>query len=113
MYKLYCSKGAGSVAPQVMLEEVGARYEKVEIDLDKEENKSADFLAVNPMGQIPALADDPELVRDKIMLAEYRRVLGDYPLWHNDRSIAVHLSRSLVYAGKVKLPPGAGLMARR
>ena len=55
MYKLYCSKGAGSLAPQVMLEEVGAKYETLEIDLDKDENKSADFLALNPLGQIPAL----------------------------------------------------------
>ena len=55
MYKLFWSKSAGSMAPEVLLEEIGAAYEKVLVDLDKEQNRSAEFLAVNPMGQIPAL----------------------------------------------------------
>jgi hypothetical protein len=62
---------------------------------------------------IPALKDDPELRRDAVMLAEYLQVLGDYPMWQNDQELRTHLARSLVYAGKVKLPPGAGLVARR
>jgi len=36
MYKLYWSKSAGSMAPEVLLEEVGAKYEKIEIDLAKQ-----------------------------------------------------------------------------
>jgi glutathione S-transferase/GST-like protein len=55
MYKLYWSKMSGAMAPQALFEEIGASYEKIIIDLDQEENRSADFLAVNPMGQIPAL----------------------------------------------------------
>ena len=55
MYKLFWSKSAGSMAPEVLFEEIGAAYEKVLVDLDKEQNRSAEFLAVNPMGQIPAL----------------------------------------------------------
>jgi len=43
------------MAPHALLEEVGARYEKISIDTEKEEHKTAEFLAVNPMGQIPAL----------------------------------------------------------
>ena len=56
MYKLYWSRGSGVVTPQVMLEEIGAEYEKVVIDVEKEENRSPEYLAVNPLGQIPALA---------------------------------------------------------
>ncbi len=55
MYKLFWSKSAGSMAPEVLFEEVGAEYEKVLVDLENDENRSAEFLAVNPMGQIPAL----------------------------------------------------------
>ena len=55
MYKLYWSKGAGSMAPEVILEEVGAKYEKIEVDLAKDANRRAEFLAVNPLGQVPAL----------------------------------------------------------
>ncbi len=55
MYKLYWSKMTGVIAPQVLLEEVGAEYEKIVVDLEEEENFGAEFLAVNPMAQIPAM----------------------------------------------------------
>jgi len=55
MYKLFWSKSAGSMAPEALLEEIGATYEKVSIDLGKQENRNAEYLAVNPLGQIPAL----------------------------------------------------------
>ncbi len=55
MYKLYWATGSGAMAPQALFEEIGAEYEKIVIDFEKEEHKSEAFLAVNPMGQIPAL----------------------------------------------------------
>jgi glutathione S-transferase len=55
MYKLYWAKLSGAMAPQALFEEIGAEYEKIVIDLDAEENRSDEFLAVNPMGQIPVL----------------------------------------------------------
>jgi glutathione S-transferase/GST-like protein len=55
MYKLYWAQGSGAMAPQALFEEIGAAYEKIVIDFDKGEHKSAEFLSVNPMGQIPAL----------------------------------------------------------
>lgn len=55
MYKLFWSKSAGSMVPEVLFEEIGAKYEKVAVDLANEENRSAEFLAVNPLGQIPTL----------------------------------------------------------
>ena len=55
MYKLYWAAGTGAFAPQALLEEIGASYEKIVIDRENEEHRSADFLAINPMGEIPAL----------------------------------------------------------
>ncbi len=55
MYKLYWAQGSGAMAPQALFEEIGAEYEKIVIDIEKEEHKSDAFLSVNPMGQIPAL----------------------------------------------------------
>jgi glutathione S-transferase/GST-like protein len=55
MYKLYWAPGTGAMAPQALLEEIGAEYEKIVIDYDNDEHKSDAFLSVNPMGQIPAL----------------------------------------------------------
>jgi glutathione S-transferase/GST-like protein len=55
MYKLYWSKMSGAIAPQALLEEIGAEYEKIVIDMDKMEHRTPEFMAVNPWAQIPAL----------------------------------------------------------
>ncbi len=55
MYVLHWSKGCGSFAPHVALNEVGAPYELVEIDLDTEQEYSEEFLAINPRAQVPVL----------------------------------------------------------
>ena len=38
-----------------MLEEVGADYELRHVDLVKGDNRSPEFLALNPLGKIPVL----------------------------------------------------------
>jgi glutathione S-transferase/GST-like protein len=55
MYKLFWAKSMGSMASEVLFEEIGAEYEKIAVDIENQENRSAEFLAVNPTGQIPAL----------------------------------------------------------
>lgn len=55
MYKLYWAENTGAMAPQMLLEEIGVEYERVVIDLDAGEQRGAEFLAVNPRAQIPAL----------------------------------------------------------
>ena len=55
MYKLYLARDSGVRAPQALLEEIGAEYEKLVIDFEKDEHRSDEFLSVKPMGQIPAL----------------------------------------------------------
>jgi glutathione S-transferase len=47
------------------LEEVGATYDKVDVDMRAGKHKEADYLAINPNGKIPALVD------------------GDYSLWES------------------------------
>lgn len=51
MFKLYGRKGAGSVATQALLEEVGAAYENHWV----EDTKAPWYLAICPNGKIPAL----------------------------------------------------------
>ena len=41
-----------------MLEEVGADYETRILSFDRGENKSAEFLAINPMGKVPTILVD-------------------------------------------------------
>jgi glutathione S-transferase len=55
MYKLYWAQVTGAMAPQIILEEAGTSYERVVLDTDKGKEMQAEFLAINPRGQIPAL----------------------------------------------------------
>jgi glutathione S-transferase len=55
MYKLYWAKDSGAMTPQALFEEMGVEYEKIVIDMSKDEQHSDEFLSINPMGQIPAL----------------------------------------------------------
>jgi glutathione S-transferase len=55
--KFYYSPLSSSTRVHWALEELGLAYEKVKIDLTKGEQKSPDFLAINPNGKVPALVD--------------------------------------------------------
>jgi glutathione S-transferase len=53
VYKLYGRKNAGSLAPQIALEEAGARYELLWVNKNPQELEA--FRRVNPLGKIPVL----------------------------------------------------------
>jgi glutathione S-transferase len=64
--KLYYSPGACSLSPHIALLEAGLPYDLVKVDLRaKKLENGDDFLAVNPKGQVPALAlDSGELITE-------------------------------------------------
>ncbi len=57
MIKLYTAATPNGHKISVLLEELGADYEVNVIDFNKNEQKSARFLAINPNGRIPAIID--------------------------------------------------------
>lgn len=58
MLTLYFAPGASSMAPHIALHEVGADFEARPISFRKDENCTPDFLALNPLGQVPVLVID-------------------------------------------------------
>ena len=64
--KLYYSPGACSLSPHIALLEAGLPFDMVKVDLRaKKLENGDDYLAVNPKGQVPALAlDSGELVTE-------------------------------------------------
>jgi glutathione S-transferase len=54
-YVLYWNPFSGSLAPMAVLEEIGAHYEKILIDMDKGENRSTEYLKIHPLGFVPAI----------------------------------------------------------
>ena len=58
MTTLYYAPGACSLASHIALEETGAPYETVRLDLAKGDQRAAEYLAVNERGRVPALVDE-------------------------------------------------------
>ena len=61
MYKLYGSPGSASTAPHCMLEEVGASYTFVPVDISGEA-RDPEYLKLNPHGRVPTLVLDGRAV---------------------------------------------------
>lgn len=57
MIDLYTAATPNGWKASVALEELGLDYQVIALDLFKGEQKSADFLAINPNGRIPAIVD--------------------------------------------------------
>lgn len=56
MLELYYAPETCALATHIALEDAGADYRLHRVDFGKGEQRSADFLAVNPKGRVPALA---------------------------------------------------------
>jgi glutathione S-transferase len=55
--KLYFNPKSRATIAKWMLDECGAEYETVLIDMEAREHKSPEYLAINPSGKLPALVD--------------------------------------------------------
>jgi len=58
MFKLYYAPGTCALASHIALEEAGADYETERLDFKRNEQNSAEYLAINPKGRVPSLVTD-------------------------------------------------------
>ena len=61
-FKLFFAPGACSFVPHALLELAGAPFEPVLVKLHKGEQRSPEYLALNPRGQVPLLVDGGEAI---------------------------------------------------
>jgi len=71
MLTLYHAIPSRSSIVRWMLEEVGQPYEVRLLDLRAGDNRSADYLAVNPMGKVPALDHDGVVITEAAAICAY------------------------------------------
>lgn len=71
--KLYYSPGACSLAPHIVLNEVGRDFELVRVDLmSKLTEDGDDFTLVNPHGRVPALMlDNQQVLTESVAVLQY------------------------------------------
>ena len=55
MFKLYSRAGSGSQVVEAILEYVGADYQLIDVKRDESKKPPAEFLTINPLGQVPVL----------------------------------------------------------
>lgn len=92
-FVLYASKGSGSFPVEAGLVKVGAPFEIVTVDIEKGEQAKPEFVALNPMKQVPALK------------------LPDGTLMTESAAIVIHLAN--VFPDKGLAPPvGSSAHAR-
>ncbi len=54
-YRLYWGRTTGAFAPEAVLAEIAAPFERIEIDWRHGGTRTPDYLRINPRGQLPAL----------------------------------------------------------
>ncbi len=74
MLKLYGTPDTRSTRVAWALEEAGAEYEFIPIQLTKGEHKQPEFLKINPGGKVPALVDGDLVLTESAAICTY---IGD------------------------------------
>lgn len=68
---LYYWPGASSAVPHIVLEEIGAPYERRLVNFTQGEHKSDAYLKINPRGKVPALAVDGVVLTENVAILTY------------------------------------------
>jgi glutathione S-transferase len=71
MMKLYYGVGACSLASHIALEEAGAEYEAIRMDLKSGQQNKADYLALNVKGRVPTLVTDRGVITETPAILAY------------------------------------------
>ncbi len=71
MYKLYYSPGSCSMAVHILLNEIDAPVSLEKIAVSEGQNRSPEFLKINPRGQVPVLMDDETVLREGAAILLY------------------------------------------
>ena len=74
---LYYAPSTCALASHIALEQAGARYEARRIDFAKTEQRSADYLKLNPKGRVPALVTDKGILTETPAILAF--VAQSYP----------------------------------
>lgn len=69
--KLYFAPRTRAVRARWLLEELGVPYELVRLDLARQENTTPAYLAVSPLGEVPALVDGDVTLLESLAICLY------------------------------------------
>jgi len=81
MLTLFYAPGACSMAPHIVLEESGEKYEPKRMDLAKGEQRAPEYMKIHPLGRVPALKldDGAPLTENTAILPYLGKRFGMWP----------------------------------
>jgi len=71
MYELFWAPGTAAMAPQTVLEEIGAEYRPILLDLAARQHEQADYRKLNPNGRVPTLVDGDFVIFETAAICQY------------------------------------------
>ena len=71
MLSLYFAAGSCALASLIALEESGLAYEPRRLNFANGEQRSPDYLAINPKGRVPALVTDRGIITENVAILAY------------------------------------------
>jgi glutathione S-transferase len=71
MLRLFYTPGTCALASRIALEDAGAEYELVRVDFARQEQRSPDYLKINPKGRVPALSTDRGILTETPAILTY------------------------------------------
>ena len=71
MMKFYYIPGACPVASHIVLEECGADYEAIAVDVFRGDTRTPEFLAMSPRGFVPVLVTDEGAITENTAIVSY------------------------------------------
>ncbi|MBV6303352.1 glutathione S-transferase N-terminal domain-containing protein [Candidimonas humi] len=96
--KLFYSPGACSLASHIVLEETGAPFEPVRVALAEGAQRRPEYLAINPKGRVPVIADgDFVLTENPAILYYLAQRFPAAKLWPGDPQAAARCAEWLAW----------------
>lgn len=71
MLKLYYAPGACSTASHIGLEESGAKFDSQALAFAKSEQRTPEYLKINPRGRVPALVIDEGTIVENTAILDF------------------------------------------
>lgn len=69
--QLYFARRTRATRPRWLLEELGLSYDKIDLDLTAQAHKAPAYLAIHPLGAVPALIDGEVTMFESIAICMY------------------------------------------
>lgn len=96
--RLHYFPGTISIVIAIALEEAGLPYDAVLVDFTRSDQQSAEYLAVNPKGRVPALEMDGAILTETGAILEYiASVAPDAGLVPSNPILAAHMRAVMYY----------------